>query len=438
MNASPTLTWAAAGFVSGALVVGLLPARVLFIDHADTNPAAQQSGIRYACPMMDFIGNAPGNCPVCGMKLQPVTTGELQREQQRRMDLERVKVTEGSARVVVRAYGAAEYDHRYTRVVTPRVAGRIVRRHESTFGCCTVVEEGAPIVDLYSPEIIAAQGELLAARALGDTNLIANVRLRFERWNLADVADHVLETGATMENVTIRSTIAGQVLLEDMAAVDVALEVGREVMPDTQLLRLVDPGKLVLVVHVPEARAQFLREGQPVRIDSDDAGPLPDIEAHIGRLAAEISPTTRTREVRIWLERARGVLLPGSLVSARMQGALGPDLKPADPDDPGTWGRFPLVPKSAVLSTGVRHVAWKVAGRETNGALRFEITPLALGPRIEDEHGNDLYVVRAGLTPGDEVAAQGAFLIDSQAQLAGAASLLNPLGMTAPPSSHQH
>lgn len=438
MIASPTLKWAAAGFISGALLIGLMPARVLFIDHAITDTAALSSGIRYACPMMDFIGAAPGNCPVCGMKLQPVTAGELQREQQRRMDLERVTVTEGPARVVVRAYGAAEYDHRYTRVVTPRVAGRIVHRHESTFGCCTLVEEGAPIVDLYSPEIIAAQGELLAARAMGDTNLIANVRLRFERWNLADVADHVLKTGATMENVTIRSTIAGQVLLEDMAAVDEALEVGREVMPDTQLLRLVDPDKLVLVVPVPESRARFLREGQPAHIDSDELGPLPQIKATIGRLASEVDPTTRTREVRIWLDHARDRLLPGSLVSARMQGALGPDLKPADPNDPDTWGRFSLVPKTAVLSTGVRHVAWKVAGRGANGALKFEIAPLLLGPRIEDENGNDLFVVRAGLAPGDEAAAQGAFLIDSQAQLAGTPSLLNPQGAVSPTAGHEH
>ncbi len=437
MNASLRQS-AVAGFVSGVLLVALLPGRALFVDHAKAPSAASAGGVRYACAMMDFIGNAPGDCPVCGMKLQPVTAGELQREQQRRMDLERVTVAEGPARVVVRAYGAAEYDHRYTRVVTPRVAGRIVHRHESTFGCCTIVAEGAPIVDLYSPELIAAQGELLAARAMGDTNLIANVRLRFERWNLADVAAHVLETGETLETVTIRSTISGQMLLEDMAAVDKDLEVGREVMPDTQLLRLVDPDKLALVLQVPESQARFLREGQQAQVSGDDTGPLPDVDARVGRLATEINPQTRTREVRIWLEGARDILQPGALVSARLHGALGPDLKPADPDDEASWGRFPLVPKEAVLSTGVRHVAWRVAGRGANGALKFEIAPLALGPRIEDENGNDLFVVRAGLAPGDEVAARGAFLIDSQAQLAGTPSLLNPQGAVAPTAGHEH
>ncbi len=432
-----TAFWMLAGLAAGALLISLLPARYVFFSHAVTNENSA-TGTRYACPMMDYIGYQPGTCPVCGMKLHPVTAGDLQREQQKRMGLELAKIVEGPAMVTVRAYGAAEYDHRFTQVVIPRVAGRIIKRHEATFGCCQVIAAGAPIIDIYSPDIISAQGEFLAALKLGDQKLIRSLRQRFERWNLLDVAEHLEKGGDPQENVTIRSSIAGQVLLEDMDAVDESLEVGREIMPDAVLLRLVDPDKLVLVVHVPESRGRFLREGQSVEIDSDDLGPLPGLEATIGRLAAEIDPQIRTREVRIWLTGARDVLQPGSLVSARMHGVMGPDLKPADPNDEASWGRFGLIPKEAVLSTGVRHVAWKVTGREANGLLRFEIASLALGPRIEDEFGRDQFIVRAGLAAGDEVAAQGAFLIDSQAQLAGSESLLFPLGANAPAAAHQH
>ncbi len=433
---SPTAKWALAGFLGGSLLVLLLPAHVLFVDHAAT-VASPGDGTRWACPMMDFIGNQPGACPVCGMQMHPVTAGELTREQQKRMGLELTRVTEGPAVVTVRAYGSAEYDHRYTQVVGPRVAGRIVLRHGATFGCCTVVKAGEPMVDVYSPEVIAAQGELAAALKLGDTNLVGNLRQRFARWNLAEVADHLAGGGPVQDVVTIRSPVGGQVLLDNMEAVNEALEVGREIMPDTPLLRLVDPDRLVVVVQVPETRARFLREGQPAELEADDLGLLPGLNATVGRLAAEIDPQIRTREVRIWLEGARGVLQPGALVTARLRGVLGPDLRPADPGDESTWGRFTLVPKEAVLSTGLRHVAWKVAAREAGGQLRFELAPLALGPRLEDEHGRDHYVVRAGLQPGDEVAAQGAFLIDSQAQLAGTPSLLYPQGATAP-TTHQH
>jgi Cu(I)/Ag(I) efflux system membrane fusion protein len=110
----------------------------------------------------------------------------------------------------------------------------------------------------------------------------------------------------------------------------------------------------------------------------------------------------------------------------------------ADATKPETWGQFTLVPKTAVLSTGIRHVAWRVAERREDGRLRFELASVALGPRIEDEAGNDLYVVRAGLKAGDEVATQGVFLIDSQAQLAGTPSLLFPNGAVGPAGAHQH
>lgn len=428
---------AVAGLLVGAGLVFLLPERTLFaVPRAVAETGA--TGERWACPMMDFIGNKPGDCPVCGMKMTRVTAGEITREQQRRMGVELARVTEGPATVTVRAYGAAEYDHRYTGVVIPRVAGRIVKRYMATWGCCENVEAGAPIVDLYSPEAFAAQGELAAALQLGDAPTIRALRERFERWNLADVAEAIVAGGAPQDTVTIRAPFAGQVLMREFEKVNEALEIGREVMPDTPLLQLVDPDRLTLVVHVPENRARFLREGQPVALASDDHGELPGLEATVARLGQEIDPEIRSREVRIYVSGARDVLQPGSLVSARIRGVLDADLKPADPADPATWGRFALVPKTAVISTGVRHVTWRVAERQRDGRLRFELAPVALGPRIEDDQGNDVYVVRAGLQPGEEVAAQGVFLIDSQAQLAGTPSLLFPEGALAPAAGHVH
>lgn len=437
---SPHIRWknwalALAGLVSGIGVIVLLPSDMLF-----TSPAAHrtadtaEAGARYACPMMDFIGNRPGNCPVCGMAMHRVTAGELNREQQRRMGLQVSTVGEGPAVITVRAYGIADYDHRFTHVVIPRVPGRIVKRYDATFGCCQEVAAGEPIVDLYSTELIAAQGELAAAVRLGNAPLVSALRERFLRWNLPELADHIAQGGAIRDEVTIRSPYSGQVLLRDMDAVNESLEVGRQVAADAPLLTLVDSDRLTLVIHVPETRARFLEEGQPVDLESDDRGPLPGVRGVVGRLALEIDPELRTREVRVYLTGARDVLQPGALVSARIRGALSPDLSPADPLNPESWGRFALIPRTAVLSTGVRHVAWRVASREPDGRMRFELAPLALGPRLEDDSGNDVHVVRAGIRPGDVVATQGAFLIDSQAQLAGTPSLLFPNGSLASPA----
>ena len=441
---STALIFAASGLALGAGLIAVLPRETLFSISGQHDHAAETAvpGERWACPMMDFIGNKPGDCPVCGMKMTKVTAGELSREQLRRMDVQTATVTEGPARSLIRAYGAVRYDDRTLQVVIPRVGGRIVKRHTAARHVGRLVKSGDPIVDLYSPETFAAQGELAAAVSLGDQPTIRALADRFERWNLGAVAKAILDGGVPVDTITITSPFAGRVVLaldgegDGMKGATLP-QIGLEVMADAPLLRLVDPDAYMLVIHVPENRAHWLTEGQVTRLSSDDKGDLPDIEASIAWVAPELNLEIRAREVHIHLRDPKGRLLPGSLINARFETALGGDLEAADMGKPETWGKFPLIPKTAVLSTGVRHVAWRVVERQRDGRLRFELAALALGPRLEDESGNDVYVVRAGLKAGDEVATQGVFLIDSQAQLAGTASLLFPKGAVAP-AGHQH
>jgi membrane fusion protein, copper/silver efflux system len=232
--------------------------------------------------------------------------------------------------------------------------------------------------------------------------------------------------------VTLLSPFAGQAFLDDADMVDRTLMVGSQVSADTPLLKIVDNRRLSLVFHVPEGNAHMLREGQHVDLSSDDLGELPEVEAMIGRVSNEFSTETRSREVRIYLKLPDGTaprrILPGSLLTGRIRVALAADLTPADADDRSTWGEFTLVPKTAILSTGVRHLAWRVAERNRDGSLRFEPVAVALGPRLESDDGSDHYVVRHGLKADDQIATQAAFLIDSQAQLAGTPSLLMPDG----------
>ena len=435
---NPTLITAAVGLAIGVLAITLTPSTALFLQDSITAQADSDSGERWACPMLDFIGTHAGSCPVCGMKMERMTAGEITREQRARMGVETATVLHGPAAVTVHASGSAEYDHRYTGLVIPRVPGRIVKRHEATYGCCTVVAAGEPVIELYSPEVFRAQAELQTAVKLGDQSLVASIRQRFVRWNLTTVADAVIAGGEPLDTVTITSPIGGQVWLEKMEQVDEDLLVGKEIAADMPLLRLVDPNKLVLVLHVPETRAQFLREGQAVTLTSDDRGDLPQVKATVGRVAYEINPEIRTVEVRIYVEGARDHLRPGSLVTVRMHGALSPTLTPIDPHSTAIQGQFALVPKSAVLSTGVRNVAWRLKPGDGKGPQKYEPVSLWLGPRIEHADGKDYYVVREGLKPGDQVATQGAFLIDAQAQLAGTPSLLFPTGASAVPAAHQH
>ncbi len=432
---------AVAGLVLGAGLVALLPRDVIFTSPASEEAADGPTGERWACAMMDYIGTKPGDCPVCGMKLQKVTAGELNREQRRRMGIELETITKGTATAVVRAYGTVRYDDRTAHAVVARVAGRIVARHAGTLHAGTLVAQGDPLIDLYSPEAYAAQGELAAAVKLGNSAAVDALTEAFRRWNLEAVAQAILAGNAPVDTITIRSPFAGRVVVGAGAPNGMGgllPAVGQEIMPDQVVVQLVDPHAYMVVVQVPEPRARWVHPGQPVRLASDDRGELPEVNASVSWVAPELNREIRTREVHLHLTDPKTLLLPGSLVHARFQATLGPNLEPVEPESGATPGQFVLVPKTAVLSTGVRHVAWRVAERRSDGRMRFELASLALGPRIEDESGRDLYVVRNGLQAGDEVATQGLFLIDSQAQLAGSPSLLFPVGAVAPQPAHEH
>ncbi len=429
------------GLGAGVATIALLPERTLFRPGgAAALPTAGATGERWACAMMDFIGNAPGDCPVCGMKLAKVTAGELAAEQARRMGLETTVVAEGPAVATIRAYGVARYDERTARPVIPRVGGRVVKRYAGALHEGELVAAGEALVDLYSPEAYAAQGELAAAVKLGDAAAVSALQARFERWNLLSVAESVIAGEQPSDTVTVVSPFSGRAFAvsTDTGMAGRMPEVGDEWMAERPLVRLVDPEAFIVAVQVPENRARWIREGQAARLASDDYGDLSYIEAVIGWVSPQLDLELRTREAHVHLREAGGRVLPGSLVAVQARVALGPDLGPVDAGDAAAWGTFTLVPKTAVLSTGVRNVVWKVAERQRDGRVRLEIAPVALGPRLEDDGGVDFYVVRAGLAAGDEVATQGAFLVDSQAQLAGTPSLLFPMGANAPAPGHQH
>ena len=59
---------------------------------------------------------------------------------------------------------------------------------------------------------------------------------------------------------------------------------------------------------------------------------------------------------------------------------------------------------------------------------RFSSREIVTGPLSHDGEGNQFYPVYSGVEPGEVVALEGAFLIDSQAELVGLPSLLNPDG----------
>jgi Cu(I)/Ag(I) efflux system membrane fusion protein len=100
-------------------------------------------------------------------------------------------------------------------------------------------------------------------------------------------------------------------------------------------------------------------------------------------------------------------------------------LEPLPPVLPGDG---PLVvPVTAVLDSGLRKLVYVDKG---NG--RYEPREVVLGPRAGHFHP-----LRSGVAAGERVVTRGNFLIDSQFQVTGHPSLLQPGGQQAA-AGHQH
>jgi Cu(I)/Ag(I) efflux system membrane fusion protein len=180
-------------------------------------------------------------------------------------------------------------------------------------------------------------------------------------------------------------------------------------------------------------------------------------ETFVGRVAF-IDPTvdskTRTVGVRVELLNEHGRLRPGDYAEAQIRLPIGPQGKVFDADLAGKWispmhpqivrdepGECPIcgmelvptsrygfeneplprptslyVPRSAVLLAGEYSVVYV----EIEPG-RFEIRLVTVGPILRDK-----IVILNGLKAGEEVATAGNFLIDSQMQLAGKPSLIDP------------
>jgi Cu(I)/Ag(I) efflux system membrane fusion protein len=151
---------------------------------------------------------------------------------------------------------------------------------------------------------------------------------------------------------------------------------------------------------VPESQAGLLQPGARVRTTSPGA-PGQTFEGQVQALLPEVDSVTRTIRARVQLANPQGRLVPGMLVSMRL-------------DRPKTATTL-LVPSDAVIHTGRRSV---VMVAEEGGRFRpVEVTAgLEVGGQTE---------ISAGLQMGQRVVLSGQFLIDSEASLRGLEARLN-------------
>ncbi len=405
------------------LVIGLVLGWIFFGGSPSTEQAINKPAVEehdhsgetiWTCSMHPQIKmDKPGKCPICGMDLIPLEE-EKKEEAQSSPDeikmtpsaialanIETVTVKRGIPEKTVYLLGTVKPDERNIAELTARFGGRIEKLYVNFTG--QNVRKGEKLATIYSPELIAAQRELIEAGKYKNSNpaFYKSARTKLKLWDLTDAQiDDLENSGKIRHYFDILSPISGTVTKRDVA-------IGDYVKVGSPMFEVINLKKVWVLFDAYENDLPWIQTGDEIDFTIQSL-PGKTFKAKVRFIDPVINPKTRVAKVRVELKNPNLTLKPEMYAA----GILKSKMKRTDDL---------LIPKSSILWTGKRAVVYvKVPNRSQPTFIYREIT---LGP----EAGN-FYVVSSGLEEGEVIAMNGVFNIDAAAQLAGKPSMMNPEG----------
>ncbi len=364
----------------------------------------------WTCSMHPQIRmDKPGKCPLCGMDLIPVSTGEgatdpdaleMTEEAMRLADVQTATVTTQSLEKTLRLYGTVQVDERAGLTLAAHIPGRIDKLLVNATG--ETVHQGQQIATIYSPELVTTQNDLLQALQMGEQGkpLAEAARRKLKLWKLDDKQIVGIEqSGKAQTEFSIYANQSGVVIAK-------RVNEGDYVTQGAPLYDVSDLDNIWILFDAYESYIPWLRKGDKVIFETKSM-PGKDYEGRIAFIDPVLDPQTRTTKMRVEYRNTDGAFKPGMFVTGRVESHIA-----------NKNGKL-AVPNSAILWTGNRSIVY-VKDPETEKPT-FRMREVTLGVSLGDTR-----VVEKGLEEGENVVVNGAFEIDAAAQLAGKPSMMNP------------
>jgi RND family efflux transporter MFP subunit len=344
---------------------------------------------------------------------QPPGTIQVTPEKQQLIGVKFATAEMGGGARTFRTVGRVVIDEARVGRIRTKVSGWVEQVFVNYVG--QLVRKDAALLTIYSPELLAAEREMLlvgkAAGGMKDTALpgafdqsealLQAARRRLELWGLTQAQiDQVLTAGEPLRTVTLYSPVTGYVT-------DLKATPGSSVTPDIDLYTIVDTSQVTVAADVFEYEVSNIRLGDRAQI-SLQALPGKIFTGRVEYVQPQVDASSPTYKVRLDMGNPGLALKPDMYAEVEFTVQEPPSL---------------TVPTEAVLDTGERKVVYVDRG---NGY--FEPREVRTGAR-----GSDRVEILAGLKAGERVVASGGFLIDSESQLKapvvkGAAKLTTGVG----------
>ena len=370
--------------------------------------AGERKPMYWYDPMVpDQHFDKPGKSPFMDMQLVPKYAGEsgagsegvisVDPRMVQNLGIRTVRVERGTIAQEVRAAGSVTADETRIEVVQARAAGWIEKLHVRSVN--DPVSKGQLLAEIYSPDLLAAQQELLLAlRAAhghpGSDTLVQASRERLSFMGLSDRQIEQIEmTGQAQRRVAIYAPTNGVVA-------ELGVREGVQVMPGMNLFKLVDLSQVWVTAEITEQQSAWVTNGQNAQA-SIPSLPGRNFNGRVDYVYPEVMAETRTLKARIRFDNPKLELKPGMFATVTI-GA-------------GSKRQALLIPSEALIKTGTRSA---VIVAEGEGHFR------AMDVTVGGESQGKLEI-REGLEEGQQVVASGQFLIDSEANLSGALNRMN-------------
>ncbi len=361
---------------------------------------------QYTCGMHpEIISDEPGYCPLCSMKLTPKKDGvsgegsvKIDPTTAQNMGLVTVAAEYRSISRSVEASGRVAYSEPDLYSVNLKVSGWVERLFVDREG--EVVFQGQPLMEIYSPELVATQRELLIARNSGMKDLEAAARRRLANWDISpDQIETLLETGEPARTMKLRAPADGVIVAKNISE-------GDRLKAGTEVYRLADLSRVWVVAGIYEPDVPFIKIGQRATVRVPNF-PGTVFEAEVSYVAPYLNSAGQV-DIRLEIDNTDRRLKPDMYAEVAIQADL--------------TGQRLALPRSAVINSGKRSIVYVAAG---DGSYRPQtITTGVVGD-------GDWIEVLSGLAKGEAVVVNGQFLIDSESRLSEA------LGAGAS-AEHQH
>lgn len=400
----------------GTLLVGVLIGWLFFADgkkatHSDSDASEHAESQIWTCTMHPQIRmTEPGDCPICGMELVPLRTGSSSEDPSTlsmspsAMSLANVQtsVVEKQKPVKeIRMNGKVKADETRVFSQASHIQGRIERLMVNFTG--ESIRKGQIVAYVYSPELATGQEELFEAYKIKESQpeLYRASREKLKNWKLTESQiDKILSSGQIQETFPVLSDVSGVVINK-------RVNTGDYVQKGQSLFEVANLSRVWVLFDVYENDIQWMKSGDEVEFTVQSL-PGKILKSRISFIDPVIDPARRVASVRIEISNAGEHLKPDMFATGIVKTPLSSQKEAL------------IVPKSSVLWTGKRSVVYV---KESGAGANLKMREVTLGPALGDG-----YLIKEGLSEGEEVVTNGTFSIDAAAQLAGKPSMMNPEG----------